>query len=103
MTGIRLLRRREVVTDFEGTVTLDYYLVDTGTDQGEKSERHYGIQIATYKSMDDYLEIESIRDVSPDRDEVTGLIESFADGTVTPMLLRDTLEEYYAARQTVLV
>ena len=103
MTGIRLLRRREVVTDFEGTVTLDYYLVDTGTGQEEKSERYYGMQIAKYKSMDDYLEIESIRDISPDRDEVTGLIESFADGAVTPVLLRDTLEEYYATRQTVLV
>ena len=101
MTGIRLLRRREIATDFEGTVTIDYYLVDTGADLKGENERRYGIQVAKYKSMDDYLEIESLRDVLNDREEMVGIIEEMANGGVTPMLLRDTLEEYFAAKQTV--
>lgn len=87
MKQLRLIREKQVRQEKE-QFFLEYYLV--------KEQKAYGIMIIK-KAQNQLCEMEETGTLFYEAEQVVSLIKKLADGTITPFVLNEVIDDIWAA------
>ncbi|MCL2405974.1 MAG: DUF6514 family protein [Defluviitaleaceae bacterium] len=93
--NINLIAKATVQPDEGGQLALEYFL---RCYTGPEGEALYGMRIDMRNPSGNLIEREETKALSGSKEDITVLVEAFAEGTVMPCTLHEMVEEWFCKK-----